>query len=97
MEAGLALGQAMGSGCAIGGGLARYSLCSSLQQTHLATSSKLTTAREGQRSSSAFTHPTRNVLILVSPVQVESRAYSPGKKGGHGGEQKPFQGTSQLP
>lgn len=47
MEAGLALDQAMGSGCVICGGLARYSLCSSLQQTHLATSSKLTHCKGG--------------------------------------------------
>lgn len=60
MEAGLALDQATGSGCVICGGLACCTLCSSLQQTHLATFSKLTpppsadsprclaTAREGQ-------------------------------------------------
>lgn len=42
MEAGLALAQAMGSGCVIYGGLDHYTLCSNWQHTHLATFSTLT-------------------------------------------------------
>lgn len=95
MEAGLASAQALGLAAPSVVALRTVPfapVCGRLAWSPPANSpGRLATAREGQRSSSAFIHPTPNVLPLVSSFEKEIEAHSPRKKVRPRGENKPYQ------